>query len=289
MECGFRSALMQAVGTLVTILIFTCLSSAADAWKTLPPTPDLPKPIKSGYAPVNDIQMWYAIFGNGKPVFLLHGGLGNSNYWGNLVPALVQNNFRVIVADSRGHGRSTRSGQPYSYDLMASDVVALLDYLNLQKVDVIGWSDGAIIGISLAVHHPGRLNSLFAFGVNTDPSGLIDNFDKTPLFSAYIKRSAGEYRRLSKTPDQYDAFVEQIGHMWATQPHFTDDQLRGIRVRTIIADGEYDEAIKQSHTDSIAHKIPNARLLILPNVSHFALLQDPRQFNTAVLSALEGK
>lgn len=276
----------QTVGAVAAILIFTCFSSAADLWMTLPPTPDLPKPIKSGYAPVNDIRMWYAIFGNGKPVLLLHGGLGNSNYWGNLIPALVQNNFRVIVADSRGHGRSTRSSQPFSYDLMASDVVALLDSLKLQKVDVIGWSDGAIMGISLAVHHPDRLSSLFAFGVNTDPSGLIDNFDKTPVFGGYIKRSAGEYRRLSATPDQYDAFVEQIGQMWATQPHFTDDQLRGIRVRTTIADGQYDEAIKQSHSELIAHKIPHARHVVLPNVSHFALLQDPKLFNDAVLSAL---
>jgi pimeloyl-ACP methyl ester carboxylesterase len=271
---------------LAAILSCASVTKAADVWKTLPPTPSLPAPVKSGYAPVDGIQIWYAVFGKGRPVLLLHGGLANSDYWGNLVPVLVRNQFEVIVADSRGHGRSTRSGQPYSYDLMASDMIALLDYLKLPKVDLVGWSDGGIIGIDLAVHHPERLNSLFAFGANTDPSGLIDNFDKTPVFSSFIKRSEQEYKRLSKTPDQYNSFVEQIGRMWATQPNFTDAQLRAIRVRTTIADGQYDEGIKQSHTAYIAHTIPKAKLIILPNLSHFAALQDPAAFNAAVMKAL---
>jgi pimeloyl-ACP methyl ester carboxylesterase len=228
------------------------------------------------------------MFGHGRPVLLLHGGLSNSDYWGNLVPFLVRHGFQVIVADSRGHGRSTRSAQQYSYDLMSSDVIALLDYLKLQKVDLVGWSDGGIIGIDIAIHHPERLNRLFAFGANTDPSGLIDNFDKTPVFRSFVKRSGDEYRKLSKTPDQYDAFVDQIGHMWATQPHFTDDQLRSIRTPTTIADGQYDEGIKQAHDIYMAHTIPNARLVILPNVSHFAMLQNPSKFNAAILTALKG-
>jgi len=270
----------------VAILSCASLTKAADLWKTLPPTPALPAPLKSGYAPVNGVQLWYAIFGQGRPVLLLHGGLANSSYWGKLVPALVSNHFEVIVADSRGHGRSTRSSQPYSYDLMAADMLALLDYLKLPKVDLAGWSDGGIIGIDLAIHHPERLNSLFAFGANTDPSGLLDNFDKTPVFAAFIKRSQQEYKTLSKTPDQYDSFVEQIGRMWATQPNFNDAQLRAIRVPTTIADGQYDEGIKQSHTAYIAHTIPKAKLVILPNVSHLAMLQSPNAFNAAVVNAL---
>jgi pimeloyl-ACP methyl ester carboxylesterase len=276
-----RFAVLVAVVTLTTAGL-----AVQEPWKNLPPKPELPKATKSGYAPVNDIQMWYAVFGEGQPVILLHGGLSNSDYWGNLVPFLVSHHFHVIVADSRGHGRSTRSAQPYSYDLMSSDVIALLDYLKLSKVDLVGWSDGGIIGIDIAINHPDRLNRLFAFGANTDPSGLIKDFDKTPVFSAFMKRSGDEYRRLSKTPNQYDAFVEQIGHMWDTQPHFTDAQLRGITVRTTIADGQYDEGIQQSHDVYMAKTIPHAKLVILPNVSHFAMLQNPPRFNAAVLEAL---
>ena len=283
-----RAAKQLAYLILLTLAIVSC-RGPQEVWKILPPVPTLPTANESGYAPVNDIEMWYATFGQGQPVVLLHGGLSSSDYWGNLVPVLMRHQFRVIVADSRGHGRSTRSQQPYSYDLMASDVLGLMDYLKLERVDLVGWSDGGIIGIDIAISHPERLHRMFVFGANTDPSGLIESFDRTPVFAAFIKRSGDEYRKLSRTPDEYNAFLDQIGHMWATQPHFTDDQLRRISVPTTIADGQYDEGIKQSHDVYMAGMIPTARLVILPNVSHFAMLQNPAAFNAAVLSALTAR
>src|SRR5690349_16291656 len=104
---------------LVCMLLVAATANAEPQWLTLPPTPTLPKAVQSGYAPVNGIKIWYATFGRGDPVILLHGGLANSNYWGNQVRELQQH-YRVIVMDSRGHGRSTRNDQPYGYDLMAS-------------------------------------------------------------------------------------------------------------------------------------------------------------------------
>jgi pimeloyl-ACP methyl ester carboxylesterase len=151
-------------------------------WMMLPPTPTLPKPVASGYKAVNGIRVWYAEFGHGVPVILLHGGLANSAYWGNQVPALARR-YRVIVMDSRGHGRSTRNEQPYGYDLMASDVLALMDTLNIRKAAIVGWSDGAILGLDIAIHHPERLTKLFAFAANSDPSGVAD-IDKSPVFYA---------------------------------------------------------------------------------------------------------
>lgn len=117
---------------VLTVLSIVTSASAEPEWLTLPPTPMLPKAERSGYAPVNRIQIWYAVFGRGEPVILLHGGLANSNYWGNQVPALAKH-YRVIVMDSRGHGRSARDEQAFSYDLMASDVIGLMDYLKIRK------------------------------------------------------------------------------------------------------------------------------------------------------------
>jgi pimeloyl-ACP methyl ester carboxylesterase len=259
---------------------------AQEQWKVLPPTPKLPKATQFGYAAVNDIRMWYAEYGEGSPVLLLHGGLANSDYFGHLVTFLVQRHFRVIVADTRGQGRSSRSAQPYSYHLMASDVLALLNYLNVDKIDLVGWSDGGIIGIDIAIYHPERLKHLFAFGANTDPSGIITGGDRSSVFTAYMERASNEYKRLSQTPDQYEAFLEQIGKMWETEPHYTAVQLKGIRVPTTIADGQYDEIIRQSHDIYMASAIPRAKLVILPNVSHFAMLQDPTLFNSTVLNVL---
>lgn len=268
------------------ILLLPQSSMAQEQWTVLPPTPKLPRAAQSGYAAVNGIQMWYAEFGEGSPVLLLHGGLANSDYFGYMVPFLVQHHFRVIVTDSRGQGRSSRSAQPYSYHLMASDVLAILDYLKLDKVDLVGWSDGGIIGIDIAIHHPERLNHLFAFGANTDLSGVIEGGDKSSTFIAYMKRTRDEYEGFSRSPDEYDALLKQMGRMWEAEPHYTAAELRSIKVPTTIADGQHDEIIKQSHDIYMARAIPGARLVILPKVSHFAMLQDPALFNSSVLTAL---
>jgi pimeloyl-ACP methyl ester carboxylesterase len=103
----------------------------------------LPDPHIEGYAENAGARIWYASHGTGSPVILLHGGLGHSGNWGYQVPFLVQNGYRAVVIDSRGHGRSSRDEQPYSYELMASDVIAVLDRLYLDSSALIGWSDGA--------------------------------------------------------------------------------------------------------------------------------------------------
>ncbi|HEY4164283.1 MAG TPA: alpha/beta hydrolase [Dongiaceae bacterium] len=261
---------------------FTRMARADDPWMVLPPTPALPKAAKSGLAPVDGIKIWYAEFGpSGAPiVIMLHGGLGNSNYFGNQVPVLARK-YRVIVMDSRGHGRSSRDAQPYGYDLMSNDVLALMDYLHVKKAAIVGWSDGAIIGLDIAIHHPERIAKLFAFAANSDPSGVAD-ISKSKVFNDYINGTEKEYAALSPTPKDHKAFLDEIGKMWASQPNFTKQQLAGITTPTLIVDGDHDEAIKRENTEYMATTIPHAGLLILPRVGHFAFLQDPAQFNDAL-------
>jgi pimeloyl-ACP methyl ester carboxylesterase len=261
------------------------VSVAAERWQALPPTPAPVPGLHTGHAKLDGISLFYAETGHGSPVVVLHGGLANSDYLGNQVRALARHHL-VVVVDSRGHGRSTRDDQPFGYDLMTDDVVGLLDTLKIKKADIVGWSDGAIIGLDMAMRHPDRVGRVFAFGANTQTSGLKDGFDQNPVFAAYMARSRQEYARLSPTPDQYDAFQSQIGKMWADQPNWTDAQLRSITSTVLIVDGDHDEGIKREHTEYIAATIPGAGLLILPNVSHFAFLQDPALFNAALLHFL---
>jgi pimeloyl-ACP methyl ester carboxylesterase len=277
--------IIQRISFIVLLLALALPAWAAPRWQTLPPTPSLPQALRSGTAPVNGVHIWYAVFGHGAPVILLHGGLANSNYWGLQVRALAPH-YQVIMMDSRGHGRSTRDDRPYGYDLMADDVVGLLDFLKIRKAAVVGWSDGGILGLDLAIRHPDRVSKVFAFAANTDPSGVVEGVEKNPTFAAYIERAGHEYEKLSATPKQYDAFVDAISKMWATQPNFTPEQLKAISVPIQVVDGDHDEAIKRPHTEYIAATIPGAGLLIQPNVSHFSFLQDPEQFNEAVLHFL---
>jgi pimeloyl-ACP methyl ester carboxylesterase len=258
---------------------------AAERWETLPPTPAPIATDRGGQTQLNRISVHYAIYGHGSPVVFLHGGLANADYWGDQVPAVAAHHT-VILLDSRGHGRSARDGRPYGYDLMADDVVALMDHLDIARADIVGWSDGGIIGIDLAIRHKDRVGKVFAFAANTLTSGVKEDVEKNPTFAAFIERARHEYEANSATPKEYDAFVGEITKMWADQPNWSDAQLAAIDAPVLVADGDHDEAIKREHTEYMAAAIPHAGLLILPNVSHFAFLQDPRQFNFAILHFL---
>lgn len=259
---------------------------AEDLWKTLPAPQALPPATESGDAPINGISVHYAVWGDGSPLILLHGGLGNMEYFGGQIAELAKQ-YRVIAMDSRGHGQSTRNADPYSYGLMAKDVIGLMDHLKIDKASIVGWSDGGIIGLDIAMNYPDRLDRLFAFGANTNVAGLKPNVDKDPTFAKYIEVAGKDYERLSKTPKDYNDFVAAISQMWATQPDYKPEQLAKITAPVAIADGEHDEAIRQEHNVEMAKAIPGAKLVILPGVSHFAMLQDPKLFTQAVLEFLK--
>jgi pimeloyl-ACP methyl ester carboxylesterase len=278
----------KALGFVTLFLVMAGFASAEERWQTLPEPAAMPKSDQSGYAPVNGIQMYYAVFGAGDPVLLIHGGLGHADIWASQV-ATLSKTHKVIVADSRGHGRSTRTDQPYGYGLMASDYLALLDYLKIDKTALVGWSDGGIIGIDIALHHPERLTRLYAQAANVTTDGVDPGVMTDKTFGAYIVRSGKDYARLSKTPGEYDAFVTQISHMWETEPAWTKEQLGTITTPTAIVAGDHDEAIKREHTEYMAAAIPGAKLVILPNVSHFASLQAPDEYSQSVLDFIDAK
>lgn len=257
-------------------------------WQRLPATPAPLAEMQSGYAEVNGIQLYYAVTGQGSPVILLHGGLANSDYWGLQVPELAKHH-QVIVVDSRGHGRSTRNAQPYGYDVMTDDIVGLMDHLHIAKADIVGWSDGAIIGLDMAMRHAERVGKVFAFAPNVTTRGVKPGVENNPVFAAYMACAGEEYKKLSKTPNDYPAFVKQISGMWQSQPEWRDEALGTIRAQVLIADGDHDEAIDRAHLEHIAAAIPDAGLLILPTVSHFAFLQAPKEFTDAVIHFLDGK
>jgi pimeloyl-ACP methyl ester carboxylesterase len=272
---------MRAVLPIAFAILVASPALAQDRWMTVPDSVPMPAPVSTGMAPVNGIEMYYATYGAGDPVLLIHGGLGHADIWGAQVADLMTDHL-VIVADSRGHGRSTRNADHYGYDLMASDYLALLDFLKIDKVDLVGWSDGGIIGLDIAMNHPERLDHLFAQAANITTDGVDPSVAEDTVFSDYINKMAGDYAKMSPTPDQFDPFVAQISDMWATQPNWTDAQVAAITVPTAVVAGEYDEAILRAHTEKIASLIPGSSLVILPDASHFAMLQAPEEYNAAV-------
>ena len=259
-------------------------------WKTIREPPALPQPDNSGFADVNGIQLYYAVFNkNGKnPVLLLHGGLESSLCWGFEVPLLAKDH-KVIIADSRGHGRSTMTNTPFSYDLLTSDITGLLDYLKIQKVAIVGWSDGGIIGLLMAIQHPDRVNKLFTFGANFNSSGYKPVEIDSALAATFISRMKSNYRRLSSTPDSFPALRRSIGKMYSNEPDIDTAEIKTIHCPTVIAGGEYEQFIKREHFEQLARLISGAKLVIIPNVSHGGVLQDPVTFHKEVAKLLDEK
>ena len=280
-----RYALLKRVSFALCVLVFVLsLGGAALAQDS---APELPTPVESGMAPINDIEMYYATYGDpaNEALLLLHGGLGNADYFVNQIPAFSED-YYVIALDSRGHGRSTMSDQQIGYSLMASDVLAMMDYLEIDAANLVGWSDGGIIGLDIAINNPERLIKLVAYGANYNPSGVLATVGDSVRFNEYIEMAAGDYVRLSATPDGFDAFIGNISNMWATEPNYTEEQMRGITVPTLILDGLQEEAIDPAHNLEMALLIPNADLMLMGGIGHFAMWEKTEAFNDIVLDFL---
>jgi pimeloyl-ACP methyl ester carboxylesterase len=246
----------------------------------------LPADARIGYVSNDGASIWYADHGQGPAVILLHGGLGNAGNFGHQVAPLAEAGYRTILIDNRGHGRSTRDDKPYSYDLMATDVLAVMDALSIGKAAVIGWSDGACTGMILGHRHPDRIAGVFFFACNMDPSGTLP-FEMTPLIGRCFSRHKQDYAALSPTPEKFDEFVEAVGLMQRTQPNYSAKDLGEIGVPVTIAQGEGDEFIRREHAEYLARSVPGAEFVLLPGVTHFAPVQRPDVFNRAALEFLE--
>jgi pimeloyl-ACP methyl ester carboxylesterase len=245
----------------------------------------LPVANDQSYVDHDGARIWYATYGAGSPVILLHGGLGHSGNWGYQVPMLVGSGHRAVLIDSRGHGRSTRDLRPFTYELMASDVLAVMDALQLERTAIVGWSDGACTALILARQAPARVSRVFFFGCNMDPSGTKD-IEPGPVLSRCFGRHSKDYGELSATPDQFKEFAAAVGQMQKTEPNYSARDLADIHVPVTIVQSEHDEFIKPDHAEYLTRSIPGAELVFLPGVSHFAPLQRPEQFNTAMSAFL---
>jgi pimeloyl-ACP methyl ester carboxylesterase len=288
-----RAGLALIAVALLTLTAWPGATRAASPdtplWQTLPPPAPLPPFELEGRVAHDGARIWFAAFGTGAPVILLHGGDASSDYWGDQVPALLADRRRVIVIDSRGHGRSTRDARAFGYELMESDVIAVMDELHVDHADVVGWSDGAIIGLIMAMKHPRRVDHVFAFGANMDLHGFNPLGAVAPILPKVEAALAANYARLSETPNGFPAFSRAVLAMQLREPNYAPSDLAAIRgPQVAIVDGAHEEFILRQHTEYLARTIPGARLVILPDVSHFAPIQAPDAFNAAMIGFLDG-
>jgi len=226
-------------------------------------------PAAAHFADVNGIKLYYETYGTGEPLIMLHGNGGSINAFRNQIPFFSQY-YQVIAIDSRLQGKSGGSPDKISYDLMASDFCALLDHLNIKSAYVLGWSDGGIDGILMALNCPDRVKKLAASGANTVP-------DTTALSRADIdgmKQTVANPRSSAKE--------KALNQMMIDQPNIPYAELGKIKCPVLIMAGDRD-MIKPEHTFKIFQSIPGASLCIFPDSHHGVCIQHPELFNETVL------
>ncbi|KAF9047101.1 alpha/beta-hydrolase [Hymenopellis radicata] len=277
-------------------------------WRWSPPLGPLPGSPKGSYLKQdNGVSIWYAELGcehKGKdtPVLLLHGGQGNSNQMHLQAKDLVRDRY-VVVTDTRGQGRSPYAGfDDMHYDDIARDTIALLDHLDLPKVAVVGWSDGAITGLNMAMNYTDRIDRVFAHAANAHHNQSTPTHETFPplrnnndwaSFNVLDIDRAGDpgdpysYPILSPTPNKEEASNSAVAKMWATEPTWGADAFALIKAPVWIVGGDRDEAISRNQLDAMAAWTPFAGQLLLPQTGHNAHAQDSKLFNFAMRYFLE--
>lgn len=246
-----------------------------------------PSPGPGRHAEVRGIRMYYEVRGQGPVLVLLHGGAGNGMQFEHQIPDF-ERRHRLVIPDLCAQGRTTDRPGPLTYHAMAEDVVALMDQLRIRRFDLMGWSDGGITGLDIAIHHPGRLRHLVTFGANFAPDGLQPQdvaWNDTATASAFGEGMREGWIKLSPQPEHYEEAMNKVLEMWRTQPRFTQKDLASIRTRALICAGEHD-LVRPEHTRALAKAIPGARMWIVPGASHGAMLEKPKEVNAEVLAFL---
>jgi pimeloyl-ACP methyl ester carboxylesterase len=219
-------------------------------------------------------NMYYETYGIGSPLLFIHGNGGSISNFMYQIPYFSKE-YKVIVADSRAQGRSKDTGDSLSYEMMADDLNGLLDTLHIDSCYVVGWSDGGINGLLLAMRHPGKVKKLAVTGANLWPD--------TTAVDPFVYRWANAFGDSLATAPQTPAIKNQrkLFRLLSFEPHISVEQLHHINCPALIIGGDHDVLLPQ-HTLLIAQSIPNSYLWILPNSGHSTPIFYKDQFNSTV-------
>lgn len=254
------------------VLSFLMMTGIASAQSAVIP---YGKNTKAGkFADIRGFQMYYEIYGAGEPLLIIHGNGGSIGDFNFQIP-FFEKKYKVILADSRAQGKSADPGDSLSYEMMADDLDALLDVLKLDSCYVIGWSDGGINGLLLAMRHPEKVKKLAITGANLWP-------DSTAVDAFFANNATNDYKaasRLPKTPQNVRNL--KLLNLLANQPQINTAQLGKIKCPTLVIGGDHDIILPQ-HTLLIAESIPKSYLWILPNSGHATVIFNSEVFNKTV-------
>jgi pimeloyl-ACP methyl ester carboxylesterase len=258
------------------------------------------------YAEVNGIRLYYETHGSGRPLVLLHGGLGSGEMFGPTLPKLAERH-QVIAPDLQGHGRTADIDRPIDVRLMADDIAALIDHVGLDKPDVVGYSMGGGVALQTAARHPGKVGKLVACSANVwrnaIPAEMLEQQGQVNAEAAEFMKDTPMYelyQRVAPRPEDFPKLLDKIGQAMAKDFDFSDD-VRGLRVPTLIMAADADMAPPSHYVEAFKLLDGGLRdggwmgegrpkgghaLAILPGLTHYNIAESPL-FAATVLAFLD--
>jgi pimeloyl-ACP methyl ester carboxylesterase len=242
------------------------------------------------YVQIGEVRTWFDERGDGEPLLLLHGGLATNETWAAQMPAFSER-FRVIAPERRGHGHTPDVEGPHTYEDMATDTVGFLDEVVGDPAHLVGWSDGGIVGLLVALARPDLVRKLVVLGTNFDVSGVVPEVEEQAATMAPDSPGLAMFRELyeATSPDGpghwpvvFDKFVERM----ATQPHIPVKDLTRVNAPTLVLVGD-DDIVSLEHTATLFRALPNSELAVVPGASHAAAMEKPELVNRLILDFLE--
>jgi len=223
------------------------------------------------YYEVNGIKLYVEEYGNGKPLVLLHGNRGSISSMATIIPYFSKR-YRTIAIDSRAQGKSIDFGDSLSFEMMADDVASLLDQMRIDSAYIIGWSDGGIVALEIAMRHPEKVRKLASTGANlwTDSTAIIPEVWKNDKI--YYDSQKDKPKITNEEKNAWKLFMLN----WV-QPNISLTSVNKIMAPSLIICGDHD-LIRIEHTVQIFQNIPKAKLWILPNSSHSTFIEYPKEF-----------
>lgn len=230
------------------------------------------------YIQINGAKIYYEEYGKGKPMFLIHGNGGDIKSMGNQID-YFKTKYRVIIADNRGQGKSELKTDSFTYDQISKDWEELANYLKLDSLDIIGWSDGGIIGLKMGISGKTKINKIVAMGANLRPdSTAVSSWAVKDLVK--VKEMIDKKIKDKDTSENWNLQKQLLG-LLKDQPNISTKDLSKIKAKVLVMAGDKD-IIKNEHSVEIFENIPNAQLCIIPGETHFVPASNPELFNALV-------
>jgi pimeloyl-ACP methyl ester carboxylesterase len=247
--------------------------------------------VSKAYLPIKGSRIYYQTSGEGEPLLLFHGGFGTVEDFASQTPEFAKR-FRVVAFERPGHGHTADSDAPFSYATMAEQAAEVIEALKLGASNVLGWSDGAIVSLLLAISRPELVKRLVSVSANFNTTSL------TPQTLEWIRSSTPEsFRRDQRMlvkryddaspdgPAHFPVVFEKTKRMWLSEPDIKGDELAKIRAPTLVMAGDRD-GVTAEHTLELFKSIKGAQLCIVPGATHFLLSEKPDATNGAILRFL---